>query len=83
MAMDLDTIRARTDTWGVRASAAWAGDEPDLGRLLDDWTDGLSHEQAAQFAERAEKVYDDWRLQARTLLTDALTNVYREVISEG
>lgn len=81
MATDLDTIRARTDNWGVRASAAWVGDEPDLGRLLDDWTDGLTHEQAAQFAEIAEKVYDAWRLQARTLLTDALTNVYREVTS--
>ena len=49
----------------------WSGDEPDLGRLLDDWTHGLSHEQAAQFAELAERAYDRWQAEARTLLADA------------
>jgi hypothetical protein len=83
MGTDIDTIRARTENWGVRASVAWSGDDPDLGRLLDDWTEGLSHEQAAQFAELAEKAYDEWRLDARTRLTDALTMVYREVTAEG
>jgi hypothetical protein len=57
---------------------SWVGDEPDLGALLDDWTENLSHE-AARFAELAEKAYDEWRVQARTLLADAVTGVYREV----
>jgi hypothetical protein len=80
---ELAAIRARTENWAVRASASWVGDEPDLGRLLDEWTQGLSHDQAARFAKLAEREYDAWQVEARKMLADALTKIYREVTSKA